>query len=144
MMDDSNLKATCVYHDGTFNDARMNATLAITAIDNGATVLNYMEVLQLLKEDGKLIGVRAKNRETGEEFNIKATATVNATGPFADKLLEMDEDPLGLPPKKPEAPRMVVPSSGVHVVLPEYYCPRDMGLLDPSTADGRKKKFKIF
>lgn len=137
MMDDSNLKATCVYHDGTFNDARMNATLAITAIDNGATVLNYMEVLQLLKEDGKLIGVRAKNRETGEEFNIKATATVNATGPFADKLLEMDEDPLGLPPKKPEAPRMVVPSSGVHVVLPEYYCPRDMGLLDPSTADGR-------
>lgn len=138
MMDDSNLKATCVYHDGTFNDARMNSTLAITAIDNGATVLNYFEVLQLLKnDDNKLIGVRARDRETGEEFKIESTAVVNATGPFADKLLEMDEDPQGLPPKVEQPPRMVVPSSGVHVVLPEYYCPRDMGLLDPSTSDGR-------
>lgn len=138
MIDDSNLKATCVYHDGTFNDSRMNSTLAITAIDNGATVLNYMEVKQLLKDDNnKLTGVLAVDRETGEEFHVKATATVNATGPFADKILQMDEDPLGLPPKQEQAPKMVVPSSGVHVVLPEYYCPRDMGLLDPSTSDGR-------
>lgn len=137
MMDDSNLKATCVYHDGTFNDARMNATLAITAIDQGATVLNYMEVKQLVKKDDKITGVLAIDRETGKEYNINATATVNATGPFADKLLEMDKDPQGLPPKIDQPPRMVVPSSGVHVVLPEYYCPRDMGLLDPSTSDGR-------
>lgn len=138
MIDDSNLKATCVYHDGTFNDSRMNSTLAISAIDNGATVLNYMEVKQLLKdENNKLTGVLAVDRETGEEFRVKATATVNATGPFADKILQMDEDPLGLPPKQEQAPKMVVPSSGVHVVLPEYYCPRDMGMLDPSTSDGR-------
>lgn len=138
MMDDANLKAACVYHDGTFNDARMNSTLAVTAIDHGATVLNYFEVIQLVKDsNNKLVGVKARDRETNEVYDIKATATVNATGPFADKLLEMDEDPQGLPPKTPQAPRMVVPSSGVHVVLPEYYCPRDMGLLDPSTSDGR-------
>ncbi|CAK7895016.1 hypothetical protein CAAN1_05S01134 [[Candida] anglica] len=137
MMDDANLKATCVYHDGTFNDARMNATLAITAIDNGATVLNYIEVKQLIKEAGKITGVLAIDRETKKEYTIKAKSTVNATGPFADRILEMDADPQGLPPKEPQAPRMVVPSSGVHIVLPEYYCPRDMGLLDPSTSDGR-------
>lgn len=28
-------------------------------------------------------------------------------------------------------------SSGVHVVLPSYYSPTNMGLLDPSTSDGR-------
>ncbi|ODV80520.1 DAO-domain-containing protein [Suhomyces tanzawaensis NRRL Y-17324] len=138
MMDDSNLKATCVYHDGTFNDSRMNATLAFTAIDNGATVLNYFSVEQLLKNPaGKVTGVKAKDVETGEEFTINATAVVNATGPLADKLLEMDNDPQGLPPKVEQPPKMIVPSSGVHVVLPEYYCPRDMGLLDPSTSDGR-------
>lgn len=138
MMDDSNLKATCIYHDGTFNDSRMNATLAITAIDNGTSALNYVEVTQLLKdENNNLTGVRAKDRESGEELTINATAVVNATGPFADKLLEMDDDPKGLPPVNEQAPRMIVPSSGVHVVLPEYYCPRDMGLLDPSTSDGR-------
>lgn len=137
MIDDSNLKAACVYHDGTFNDARMNATLAITAVEHGATVLNYFDVVQLVKNEGKIEGVRAVDRETGKEHLIKATAVVNATGPMADKILEMDEDPQGLPPKTPQPPRMVVPSSGVHVVLPEYYCPRDMGLLDPSTSDGR-------
>lgn len=137
MLDDSNLKATCIYHDGSFNDARMNSTLAITAISHGATVLNYMDVKQLVKEDGKVTGVIARDSETGKEYTVKATATVNATGPFADKILEMDEDPQGKPPAVEQPPKMVVPSSGVHVVLPEYYCPRDMGLLDPSTSDGR-------
>lgn len=137
MIDDSNLKAACVYHDGSFNDARMNATLAVTAVNNGATVLNYMDVKQLLKENGKVVGVRAVDKETGEEYKIRSTSTVNATGPFADSLLQMDEHPNGLPPATPQRPKMVVPSSGVHVVLPEYYCPRDMGLLDPATSDGR-------
>lgn len=138
MIDDSNIKAACVYHDGTFNDSRMNSTLAITAIGHGATVLNYMEVKQLIKDkDDKITGVLAVDTETNKEYTIKATATVNATGPFADKILEMDADPQGLPPKTEQAPRMVVPSSGVHVVLPEYYCPRDIGLLDPATSDGR-------
>ena len=68
---------------------------------------------------------------------LKLKSVVNATGPFADKILEMDEDPQGLPPKVEQSPRMVVPSSGVHVVLPEYYCPTTYGLLDPSTSDGR-------
>lgn len=137
MMDTANVKALCVYHDGLFNDARMNAALAVTAIQHGATVLNYMEVKQLIKEDGKLVGAVAVDRETGKEYRVKATATVNATGPLADKILEMDEDPQGLPPKEERAPRMVVPSLGVHVVLPEYYGPTSMGLLDPATSDGR-------
>lgn len=138
MIDNANLKATCVYHDGTFNDARMNSTLAITAIDNGATVLNYFNVEQLLKDkNGKLIGVKAKDLETNQVYTINAKAVVNATGPFADTILEMDDEPEGLPPKIANPPRMVVPSSGVHVVLPEFYGPKDIGLLDPSTSDGR-------
>lgn len=138
MMDDTNLKASCIYHDGLFNDSRMNISLITTAIENGATCLNYFSVDQLLKdEQGQLTGVVATDSDTGNSYTINGTAIVNATGPFADKLLEMDEDPEGLPPKTPQPPRMVVPSSGVHVVLPEYYCPRDIGLLDPATSDGR-------
>ena len=137
MMDSTDLKASCVYHDGSFNDSRMNAALAVTAVELGATVLNYMEVKQLIKDNGKVVGVRAVDRESGEEMVVRAAATVNATGPFADRIMEMDEDENGLPPKTPRAPRRVVPSSGVHVVLPEYYGPQGMGLLDPATSDGR-------
>ncbi|RLV91958.1 Glycerol-3-phosphate dehydrogenase mitochondrial [Spathaspora sp. JA1] len=138
MMDSENLKACCIYHDGIFNDSRFNSSLAVTAIENGATVLNYMEVDQLLKDEtGKVIGVRAHDRETNKSYNVRAKAVVNATGPFVDKFLEMDASPEGLPPKEEQLPKMVIPSTGTHVVLPEHYCPKDYGLLDPNSADGR-------
>jgi glycerol-3-phosphate dehydrogenase len=53
---------------------------------------------------------------------------VNATGPFADTLLSLDN--------QSHSP-IVQPSSGVHITLPNYYSPRTMGLLDPATSDGR-------
>ena len=53
---------------------------------------------------------------------------VNATGPFSDSIRHMDN---------PEAPNIVQPSAGIHIMLPSYYSPRTMGLLDPATSDGR-------
>ena len=53
---------------------------------------------------------------------------INATGPFSDTLLSLDD---------PNHQPIVQPSSGVHITLPNYYSPRKMGLLDPSTSDGR-------
>jgi glycerol-3-phosphate dehydrogenase len=53
---------------------------------------------------------------------------INATGPFTDGLRKMDD--------KTNA-EIVAPSSGVHIILPNYYSPRNMGLLDPATSDGR-------
>lgn len=37
----------------------------------------------------------------------------------------------------PENLDIVAPSAGVHIILPNYYSPRNMGLLDPATSDGR-------
>lgn len=136
-LDGEGLKAGLVYHDGSFNDSRFNSTLALTAIENGATVLNYVEVTQLLKEDGKVVGALARDRETGKEYTVKATSVVNATGPFADVILDMDKDPQGKPPATPQPPHMVVPSAGVHIMLPDFYCPKDLGILDAETSDGR-------
>lgn len=138
MIDDANLKASCIYHDGSFNDSRMNSSLAITAINHGATLLNYFEVNQLLKDDsGKIIGVKATDLETGEIHSIKSKAVINCTGPHVDNILQMDETVDGKPPSTPQPLKMVVPSSGVHIVLPEYYGPKKFGLLDPATSDGR-------
>ncbi|AOA63191.1 Glycerol-3-phosphate dehydrogenase, mitochondrial [Komagataella phaffii CBS 7435] len=138
-LDSEGLKASLVYHDGSFNDARFNTALALTAIKQGATVLNYTEVEQLLKNsENKVKGVRVRDRETGKEYLVKAEAVLNCTGPYSDRLLDMDHDPKGVSPAKAlDTPRMVVPSGGVHIVLPEYYCSKDVGLLDASTSDGR-------
>jgi len=36
-----------------------------------------------------------------------------------------------------EAQNIVAPASGVHITLPNYYAPAKIGLIDPSTSDGR-------
>lgn len=156
MLDQTNLKLGLVYHDGIFNDSRFCVTLAMTAISRGATIMNYVEVEQLLKDPvtGKLIGAKVKDKETGSTFDVKARTVVNATGPYSDKILQMDNNKDGLPDRinmednnlplisdeqtiAVKNPKMVVPSAGVHIVLPSYYCPKNMGLLDANTSDGR-------
>ncbi|KAI0276477.1 FAD dependent oxidoreductase-domain-containing protein, partial [Russula aff. rugulosa BPL654] len=114
---------------GQHNDARMNIALVMTAVKLGATVANKVEVTQLLKNaDGKIEGARVRDNLTGNEWDVKARGVINATGPFSDALLAMDN-----PSHKP----IVQPSSGIHITLPNYYSPRTMGLLDPATSDGR-------
>lgn len=121
--------------DGAHNDSRMNVSLAMTAALYGATVVNHMEVTGLTKDaNGKLNGarvkdvIREKNGQPVEEFTIRAKGIINATGPFTDSIRKMDD---------PNVKEIVAPSSGVHVVLPGYYSPSNMGLIDPSTSDGR-------
>lgn len=113
----------------------MNVSLAMTAALYGSTVVNHMEVTGLTKDaSGKLNGARLKDVIPGkdgletEDFTIRAKGVINATGPFTDSIRKMDE---------PQIPEIVAPSSGVHVILPGYYSPSNMGLIDPSTSDGR-------
>ncbi|RAL13598.1 glycerol-3-phosphate dehydrogenase GUT2 [Aspergillus homomorphus CBS 101889] len=135
MLRKDNLIGAMVYYDGAHNDSRMNVSLAMTAALYGATVVNHMQVTGLTKDSsGKLTGARLKdviqgrNGQVEEEFTVKAKGIINATGPFTDSIRKMDE---------PDVKEIVAPSSGVHVILPGYYSPSDMGLIDPSTSDGR-------
>ncbi|OQD67267.1 hypothetical protein PENDEC_c040G04812 [Penicillium decumbens] len=135
MLKRENVVGAMVYYDGAHNDSRMNVSLAMTAALYGGTVVNHMEVTGLTKDaNGKLCGARvkdvipSKNGEETEEFSIRAKGIINATGPFTDSIRKMDE---------PGIKEIVAPSSGVHVILPGYYSPSDMGLIDPSTSDGR-------
>src|SRR5690606_14819424 len=41
------LKGGVVYHDGQFDDSRLAVNLMQTAIEKGATVVNYTKVIQL-------------------------------------------------------------------------------------------------
>jgi len=44
-----NLRGGVVYHDGQFDDSRLAVNLMQTAIEKGATVVNYVKVMHLLK-----------------------------------------------------------------------------------------------
>ncbi|KAL4877237.1 FAD dependent oxidoreductase-domain-containing protein [Aspergillus karnatakaensis] len=135
MLKKDNLFGAMVYYDGAHNDSRMNVSLAMTAALYGSTVVNHMEVTGLTKDaTGRLNGARlkdiipGKDGQEAEEIPIRARGIINATGPFTDSIRKMDE---------PDVKEIVAPSSGVHIILPGYYSPSNMGLIDPSTSDGR-------
>ena len=77
-------------YSGQHNDSRMNIALIMTAVQQGAIVANHVEVTSLDKDSGKLIGARVKDTVTGGEWKIRAKGIINATGPFSDALLTMD------------------------------------------------------
>lgn len=117
------------YFDGQFDDARLAVDMAKTCIREGACVLNYMQVTDVLKSDsGKLIGAVVRDMETGQTNRIKSKIVINATGVFADDILQLDH-----PGRKP----MIRPSQGIHLVLDMRFLEGEKALMIPKTSDGR-------
>ena len=57
-----------------------------TARSNGATLLNYIEVTGLLVHDGVVSGAAVHDHVTGRDAEIHADLTVNATGPWSERV----------------------------------------------------------
>src|SRR6476661_1070593 len=94
-LDADGLRGGVLYHDGQFDDARLAIHLAMTAVDQGATVINYMSVEGLMKANNKVCGVILNNTLDDGSFSpsyeVKAKAVINATGIFTDSILKMDD-----------------------------------------------------
>src|SRR5258705_4689706 len=60
-LDAEGLRGGVLYHDGQFDDARLAIHLAMTAVDQGATIINYMSAEGLLKANNKICGVLVKD-----------------------------------------------------------------------------------
>ena len=116
------------YYDGRFDDARLALAIARTALDRGATVLNYVRATRFLYADGRCAGALVRDEETGTEREIHAKVVVNATGIFVDDLRKMD-DVASLP--------LLAHSRGSHVVFAKSAFRGDDALLVPRTSDGR-------
>ena len=123
------------YWDGQFDDARLALALARTAAAQGALVLNYCPVVDVLHENGRVGGVRwrdaldADGRRTG---TVRARCVINATGVWVDDLRRLDDSARG----QGTSP-MVAPSQGVHLVVDRSFMPSSEALLVPRTRDGR-------
>ncbi|MFA6546295.1 MAG: FAD-dependent oxidoreductase [Limisphaerales bacterium] len=116
------------YQDGQFDDARLAIALAQTATGLGASVANYVRVVSLLKQAGRVSGARVCDAESGNEFSLQARVVINATGVFTDAVRRMDEN---------DAPPVIAPSQGAHLVLPREFLGSDTALMVPRTEDGR-------
>lgn len=122
------LRGGVIYHDGQFDDSRLVINMAQTAVEQGATVINYFKVNGLKKTDDQVSGVFAFDMEREKEYEPDARVVINATGVFSDSIRNMDD---------PESMALVKPSQGIHIVLEKSFLPGDSAIMVPHTDDGR-------
>lgn len=130
-MDAQRMKYVSVFYEGAHNDARTNISIALTSAMHGAAITNYTEVTKILfDQDGKATGVMAvdKTKQGAKPFAVKAKKVIYCGGPFTDGMRQLSEGE--------DVKKVVNGSGGTHIVLPPYYCPRHMGLVDMSTSRG--------
>ncbi|CAM3456466.1 glycerol-3-phosphate dehydrogenase/oxidase [Flavobacterium chungbukense] len=118
-----------IYHDGQFDDSRLAINLAQTAVENGACVLNYTKVTNLLKDDhNRIIGVEVIDQENEITYKIKGLVVINATGVFTNAIMKLNDAVYK---------KYIVPSQGIHLVFDKSFLPGENALMIPKTKDGR-------
>ncbi|WP_293309669.1 glycerol-3-phosphate dehydrogenase/oxidase [Pedobacter sp. UBA5917] len=122
------LKGSIRYYDGKFDDARLAINIAQTAVEKGASLLNYTKVTGLLKDGETVTGIETEDAITGVKASYHGKVVINATGVFVDEILHMNN---------PNSRKMVRPSQGVHVVLEKSFLNSESALMIPKTSDGR-------
>lgn len=130
-MDGKRMKYVSVFYEGEHNDARTNLCIAFTAAMYGACISNYTKVEKILfDEKGKACGAQVLDKADpdAKPFSVKAKKVIYCGGPFTDGLRQLSEGE--------DVKPVVNGSGGTHIVLPQYYCPRHIGMVDMATSRG--------
>ena len=122
------LRGGILYHDGQFDDSRYAIALLRTLQDLGGTAINYVEAVGLLESNGRIAGIKARDAETGVEFDVEAKSVINACGVFVEGTLALDHRAHN---------QLLAVSQGTHFVLPHSFLPGNTAMMIPKTADGR-------
>lgn len=122
----SHLRGATVFQDAKTDDARLVWRVLAEAQRDGAIVLNYVAARGLQLVNGQVAGLTVQDVVSGESYQVRAKAVVNATGAWADRL----RAGVG-------GPSMLRPLRGSHLVVPFWRLPvaQSISLMHPR--DGR-------
>ncbi|GAB3780498.1 glycerol-3-phosphate dehydrogenase/oxidase [Nocardioides ungokensis] len=108
------------YYDCQVDDARLVLTVARTAARYGAHVATRVRVTGFLREGERVVGVSARDLETGRDLEVRARVVVNAAGVWTDEIQEMVGGRGAL---------HVQASKGIHLVVPRDRIRSDAGFI---------------
>lgn len=97
------------YYDCQVDDARLVMTIARTAAAYGAHIASRTRVTGFLHEQGRVVGVRARDLENDVDLEVRARVVINAAGVWTDEIQEMVGGRGAL---------HVEASKGIHLVVP--------------------------
>jgi glycerol-3-phosphate dehydrogenase len=111
-----------LFYDCQTDDVRLVLTVLSEAERFGAVAANRVEALELLPGSA---GARARDLESGSEFEIRAANVVNATGVWADRLRPSElHDEAEVP--------VIRPSRGTHLIVDSSVLPMKAGAIVPA------------
>jgi glycerol-3-phosphate dehydrogenase len=122
------LRGAMHYYDCWTDDARLTLETIQAAIAEGAIACNHLGVTELVRDGGRLCGARVIDRVTGASFTIAARQLVNATGPWLDRVRQLDE-----PGGKP----VLRLTKGVHILVPRARVGNRNAIVLRAPRDGR-------
>ena len=116
------------YFECQVDDARLTIEVARTAQAAGAVLANHARVTGLLGQ-GRVTGAAVTDEMTGQRFEVRARAVVNATGIWAERVAGLAGGSAGV---------RLLPSKGVHLVFAPGAVRTTAAVVAPSAArDGR-------
>jgi glycerol-3-phosphate dehydrogenase len=83
------IKRAFAVQDASIDAWKTVWSLARGASAHGARILTYHRVIDLHRSNGAVTGARVRNEQTGEELDIEAGFTLNASGAWAAQILHM-------------------------------------------------------
>jgi len=129
LIERNRLSGGFIYYDCKTDDSRLTLEVIKCGARYGALPINYVEVVEILRERRLATGVKAVDRLTGEIFEVGARSIASATGAWTDAVHKLDDS---------QAKPMIRPSKGAHLVLPREKLRLETAVLVPSaTEDGR-------
>jgi glycerol-3-phosphate dehydrogenase len=120
------------YFECQTDDAKLTIEVARTAQAFGAALANHARAVELLG-GARVTGAAVVDELTGQRFDVRARAVVNAGGVWADRVR-------GLAAPGPDR---LIPSKGVHLVFAPGTVRAKVGLIIPSVADDGRYVFVI-
>ena len=120
------LQGGVMYSDAQMDDARLCLENVLSAVEKGAHAANYAKVVSFIQENGKTVGVRARDEVGQKNFEVRARRVVCAVGPWTNILMRKEHS-RSLP--------KVRPTKGVHIICRGIIS--DHAVLVPTRSDRR-------
>ena len=108
-LDQEDMTGGMIYHDAQMlSPERLCLAMVRTAMQAGAVAVNYAQAVDIQSDNGRVSGVKVKARLSRITATISAQCVVNATGPWADLVMQEALDA--------EPPKKLVRSKGIHFI----------------------------
>lgn len=131
-LDPTGLQGAFLYYDGRTNDARLVIEVIKSANEHSAVIANYTKVESFLRDgDGKITGACVLDELSGEQIELRAGVTINATGVWLEEMIRLDgHNADGLSKK-------LRPAKGIHLTVAADRLRVGAALLIPSLSGHR-------